>query len=710
MLLKTALEYAEKGYYVLPVASCGKLPIGKLVPHAAHDASNDPETIKKWWKAVPNANIGIAALNCLILDLDINETGSGVDEYKDYKQIYDIPDAPMARTGSGGLHLYFKRPANRKIAAKTKIEINGEKTHIDIRVGFSYVVAPPSVHESGNNYDWETDLPPVYDLPVLPDAFLDAIGAAKDMALPLARETSDDPISILKEEVRGREVDILRDVAGIPSDVLDGKHHPCPKCGGKDRFRMIDAEAGAVYCNQCFKTGNGDFISAIRWMTGCTTSEAMDKVCDQYGLKKKTISSIDISALIDGPRTDPLPEVPIDEEFDIQTCDPSLARPIKWAWRHHLPKGKLTIIAGRGSAGKSSFVTALTSIMSSGGQWPDGSQAERGVILYFYSEDDFRDTLTPRFCAAECDPQNVRFIQFTKNQTDTGVQYKRFCLAEVSKLARLVKHINGKGTPVTAIVFDPITGFLGSGVDTNKNSIVREMLTHLANFGEQFPDISLIAIANTKKGTSLGDTASDTISGAGEFTNVARCVWNVYEDRENECRIAAVSKWNIGEKPLSIRFQIVSKPFTYPDGRTEDFGVAEIFDCKYEETADEYLDRTRRAKLGLPAVEERPKNAKEWLKRLLEENGPMCLGSTKYTPASGTIMAEAAKSSISKTRVYEAIKSLGCSKTKDTNGKTMIILENQDGQQEEKQDDTEDIFGSFAKYSADNQDTVSRFL
>ena len=47
-----------------------------------------------------------------------------------------------------------------------------------------------------------------------------------------------------KDEVlnaaKGRAVDILRDVAGISADILDGDHHPCPKCGGKDRFRLID--------------------------------------------------------------------------------------------------------------------------------------------------------------------------------------------------------------------------------------------------------------------------------------------------------------------------------------------------------------------------------------------------------------------------------------------------------------------------------------
>ncbi|MEM8494352.1 MAG: primase-helicase zinc-binding domain-containing protein [Planctomycetota bacterium] len=52
--------------------------------------------------------------------------------------------------------------------------------------------------------------------------------------------------------------EILTSVAGIPGDLLDGRNHPCPRCGGTDRFRLIDADAGAVFCNQCFRERNGD--------------------------------------------------------------------------------------------------------------------------------------------------------------------------------------------------------------------------------------------------------------------------------------------------------------------------------------------------------------------------------------------------------------------------------------------------------------------
>ncbi|MCW5705488.1 MAG: hypothetical protein KIT82_23260, partial [Bradyrhizobium sp.] len=44
----------------------------------------------------------------------------------------------------------------------------------------------------------------------------------------------------LKDRARGRWKQILSVAAGIDSRHLDGKHHPCPMCGGKDRWRFDD--------------------------------------------------------------------------------------------------------------------------------------------------------------------------------------------------------------------------------------------------------------------------------------------------------------------------------------------------------------------------------------------------------------------------------------------------------------------------------------
>lgn len=77
-----------------------------------------------------------------------------------------------------------------------------------------------------------------------------------------------------------RWMDILVDIAGVPREHLDGHHHPCPKCGGKDRFRLIDQKAGAVLCNQCFDRSNGDGIAAVQWARGCDFNEAIRLICD----------------------------------------------------------------------------------------------------------------------------------------------------------------------------------------------------------------------------------------------------------------------------------------------------------------------------------------------------------------------------------------------------------------------------------------------
>ena len=44
---------------------------------------------------------------------------------------------------------------------------------------------------------------------------------------------------------------------GVDEQALDGNHHPCPVCGGKDRFRFDDKEGrGTYFCSGC-KPGDG---------------------------------------------------------------------------------------------------------------------------------------------------------------------------------------------------------------------------------------------------------------------------------------------------------------------------------------------------------------------------------------------------------------------------------------------------------------------
>ena len=92
-------------------------------------------------------------------------------------------------------------------------------------------------------------------------------------------------IAQLKSLAAGRWPDILSALGSIDRRILDGKHHPCPKCGGNNRFRVLDATAGGLFCNQCFSSKNGDGIAAVQWLTGCSFLQAVERIADFVGMK-----------------------------------------------------------------------------------------------------------------------------------------------------------------------------------------------------------------------------------------------------------------------------------------------------------------------------------------------------------------------------------------------------------------------------------------
>lgn len=85
----------------------------------------------------------------------------------------------------------------------------------------------------------------------------------------------------VKAAAAGRWIEILH-AAGIDSSLLDGKGHPCPKCGGDDRFAAHKdvATRGAVICRTCFAKGGGDGMATVKWVKECDFPEALRFVAD----------------------------------------------------------------------------------------------------------------------------------------------------------------------------------------------------------------------------------------------------------------------------------------------------------------------------------------------------------------------------------------------------------------------------------------------
>jgi putative DNA primase/helicase len=77
------------------------------------------------------------------------------------------------------------------------------------------------------------------------------------------------------ERARGRWREILP-ALGVGTNFLTNKHGPCPKCGGKDRFRFDDKDGdGWFFCQQC---GAGPGILLLKNLYGWTHRQACDEI------------------------------------------------------------------------------------------------------------------------------------------------------------------------------------------------------------------------------------------------------------------------------------------------------------------------------------------------------------------------------------------------------------------------------------------------
>ena len=173
-MLSQALQYATRGWAVFPVHSlttdrtctCASKPCASPGKHPAtrgglKDATVDPAQIRKWFENTPY-NIGISTgevSDLTVIDIDIADGKKGAETWQKLIESHGEPRTLMARTGSGGVHLYFKYNSSLKTSADTLGE------GVDVRNEGGFVVAPPSLHKSGGVYAWIEESVPLAPLP-----------------------------------------------------------------------------------------------------------------------------------------------------------------------------------------------------------------------------------------------------------------------------------------------------------------------------------------------------------------------------------------------------------------------------------------------------------------------------------------------------------------------------------------------------------------
>jgi hypothetical protein len=302
-LLQSALEYAERGWPVLPLRPGEKTP---LTANGFKNATTDEATIKAWWKQTPDANVGIRVgpeSNLLVLDVD-NKNGKNGNRSLWELRNKTEPSAMntrIATTPSQGFHLYYKfpeelknQPLKAQIAEGIDLKHNG------------YVVAAPSVLKDGTKFQDNGD--PVSDFP-------------KSWIELCVKNVSRQDWDNIKRAAKGEGQSIVERYGITMSDVLtppvgaaptkDGYvcKHPLHGAATGHNFYVNTREN--LFC--CYHHGTGgDPLTYIAMRDGFTS-------CEQAGpLEAETVKGCVEVLRREGLISDALEAVPKERRYSIE--------------------------------------------------------------------------------------------------------------------------------------------------------------------------------------------------------------------------------------------------------------------------------------------------------------------------------------------------------------------------------------------------------
>lgn len=147
--LQAALALAGQGFPVFPVVPNGKAP---AVKNWRNLATSDPTQVGQWWRESPDANIGIATDDLLVIDIDPRK--GGIESFQTLSLLEDFPRTARTETWSGGAHVLYRLPADTRV--KSGVDVLGPG--LDVRSAGGLIVAPGSEID-GRSYRWANNQP-----------------------------------------------------------------------------------------------------------------------------------------------------------------------------------------------------------------------------------------------------------------------------------------------------------------------------------------------------------------------------------------------------------------------------------------------------------------------------------------------------------------------------------------------------------------------
>lgn len=200
---------ADAGLQLIPLRRQDKRPANKDWVKKPYNSSEVVEQA-----IARNANVGVRlTAEQLILDWDPrNDDGKYADPSLDaFTQFvltfgFNPDDYPQVKTGSGGLHIYMRKPADL-FAPGTVEGFPG----VEFKSVGRQVVAPGSVHPNGNRYELVDLFGEIGEPPLAPQAFLDSLKTRSSVIDTAPSDDSEYEPEQIERMLEGLDVEEFRD-------------------------------------------------------------------------------------------------------------------------------------------------------------------------------------------------------------------------------------------------------------------------------------------------------------------------------------------------------------------------------------------------------------------------------------------------------------------------------------------------------------------
>ena len=228
---------------------------------------------------------------------------------------------------------------------------------------------------------------------------------------------------------------------------------------------------------------------------------------------------------------------------------------VEWLVDQSFPLGMLAVIGGQPGLGKSQISINLAAGVTTGKGLPGtGVFSNLGSVIILANEDDAARTIRPRLDAAGADISKVHIVEGVARE---GADVDMFQLD--SDIADLRDRTLQLGD-VRLIIIDPPSAYLGTKVDSYKDSDVRRVLMPLSILANETGAMILL-IVHLNKRTDGG--AQQRFSGSTAWTAAPRVGFMVAEDPLTKQRFMLPVKNNIGDDRLGYQYHIAEKLVQY---------------------------------------------------------------------------------------------------------------------------------------------------